>query len=244
MILLILNGCSINNQSNKKVITISAAASLKDALTEIEKQYEKKYKNVDLKFNFGASGALSQQIKSGAPVDLFISAAENKVDDLEAAKLVRKDERKTLLKNHLVVVSNKKKINDLSDLKDSNIEKIAIGNPDLVPAGSYGKEALEKSGLYNQIKDKLVLTKDVRQVLTYVETGNVEAGIVYVSDKQSSKKVKYSFEIEDTLHGQITYPIAIIKDTKHKNQVLELYEYLQKEEAKKIFKANGFDVLK
>ncbi|WP_414051988.1 molybdate ABC transporter substrate-binding protein [Macrococcus animalis] len=251
-ILIILSTCVLlsacantsTEEANKKVtLTVSAAASLKDALTEIEKNYEAEHNNVDVKLNYGASGALAQQIKSGAPVDIFFSAAQDKVDDLVKDKKIAKTETKPLLYNHLVVVSTLDTHN-LTDLKYASMKKIAIGNPELVPAGQYGKQALENAKVYESIKHKLVLTKDVRQVLTYVETKNVEAGIVYQSDLASSDEVKYSFKIDDALHDAIQYPIAKIKDTKNSKATNDLYEYLQTDASKKIYKKYGFDINK
>ncbi|WP_414044311.1 molybdate ABC transporter substrate-binding protein [Macrococcus animalis] len=253
LLLIILSTCVIlgacantskEQDANKKVtLTVSAAASLKDALTEIEKKYESEHNNIDVKLNYGASGALAQQIKSGAPVDIFFSAAQDKVDDLVKDKKIAKTETKPLIYNHLLVVSTLD-THKLTDLKYDSIKKIAIGNPELVPAGQYGKQALENAKVYESIKHKLVLTKDVRQVLTYVETKNVEAGIVYQSDLASSDKVKYSFKIDDALHDTIQYPIAKIKDTKNSKATNDLYEYLQTDASKKIYKKYGFDINK
>ncbi|QUR94497.1 molybdate ABC transporter substrate-binding protein [Macrococcoides canis] len=241
---LLLSACNqtdeIKQQKDKKIITVSAAASLKDALNEIEQKYEKEHQTIDLKFNYGASGTLAQQIKSGAPVDLFISAAEDKVDMLVEDNKINKEDKKSLLKNHLVLISNSP-INSVQNLTSNKIEKIALGNPDLVPAGAYGKQMLENAGLYQKLKNKCILTKDVRQVLTYVETGNVDAGIVYASDVKSSEKIKYSFTIQDTMHDKIIYPAAIIKDTQHKEDAQQFFNYVAHPDTLKIFEKYGFD---
>lgn len=244
---LLLSACNrseeIKQKEDKKIITVSAAASLKDALNEIEQKYEKKHQTIDLKFNYGASGTLAQQIKSGAPVDIFISAAEDKVDMLVEDKKINKEEKKSLLKNHLVLISNTP-INNIQDLTSNKVEKIALGNPELVPAGAYGKQMLENADLYQKLENKYILTKDVRQVLTYVETGNVEAGIVYASDLKSSEKIKYSFTIKDTLHDKIIYPVAIIKDTHHKEEAQKFFDYVAQPVTLKIFEKYGFDPIK
>lgn len=225
---------------SKVVLTVSAAASLKNALAEIEKSYETSHKNIDIKFNYGASGALANQIKSGAPVDIFFSAAQNKVDDLVKSKDIDKKDTTTLLKNHLVLIS-KEKLNAVEDIQNDEVKKIALGNPEVVPAGEYGKQTLEKLNLYSKVKPKLVLTKDVRQVLTYVETGNTEAGIVYASDLKSTDKIKNTIEIKDDLHDAITYPIAKIKATKHQTETDALYDYLQNDASKKVYEKYGFE---
>lgn len=245
----VLSACSNDSETSNKisedktVITVSAAASLKDALNDIEKAYEKEHKHVDLKFNYGASGALAQQIKSGAPVDVFISAAEDKVDDLVKDKKVNKQDTKQLLKNHLVIIS-KDKLENMNALTSDQVQKIALGNPDLVPAGNYGKQALERANLYEKLKPKYVLAKDVRQVLTYVETENVEAGIVYTSDLKASDKIKNAITIEDKMHDEIIYPAAIVKDTKHMKEAKAFYDYLEAPESIKVFEDAGFDKVK
>lgn len=240
--------CACGNQEEgqvkkdeKIILTVSAAASLKNALNDIEKSYEAEHKNIDIKYNYGASGALAQQIMSGAPVDIFFSAAQNKVDDLVKNKAVDKEDTNALLKNHLVLISEYK-LTSLDDLKEKKIKKIALGNPQLVPAGEYGKQALENKKLYQTLKSKFVFTKDVRQALTYVETGNTEAGIIYSSDLNSKNKIKNILKIQDNLHEPITYPIAKIKDTRHKQETEELYQYLQNEQSKKVYQKYGFDI--
>ncbi len=243
---ILLSGCGNQGKESIKsdekiIITVSAAASLKNTLNDIEKLYEAEHKHIDIKFNYGASGALAQQIMSGAPVDIFFSAAQDKVDDLVKNKAVDKEDTKSLLKNHLVLISEDK-LTSLDNLQEEKIKKIALGNPELVPAGEYGKQALENKKLYQKVKSKLVLTKDVRQVLTYVETGNTEAGIIYTSDLKSTNKIKYTLKIQDDLHEPITYPIAKIKDTKYKKETEELYQYLQNDQSKKVYQKYGFDI--
>ncbi|WP_414045222.1 molybdate ABC transporter substrate-binding protein [Macrococcus equi] len=246
LICIIMSGCGEQSATNKNshekvIITVSAAASLKNALSEVEKEYEKKHNHVDIKFNYGASGALARQIISGAPVDIFFSAAEDKTNGLVQHKVVDKQDVTSLLKNHLVLISNKK-LSSVNDLQDKKIEKIALGNPETVPAGMYSKQVLDQSKLYQKVKSKIVQTKDVRQVLTYVETGNTEAGIVYTSDLHSDNNIKYKIRIDDKLHDTITYPIAKIKTTKHKQETDELYQYLISKQCKKIYQSYGFDI--
>lgn len=247
---LLLVGCNqqntqSSNTSNKNdhakvTLTLSAAASLKDALTKIESNFEQTHPNIDVKINYGASGALSQQIKSGAPVDLFFSAAEDKVDQLIEHQDIEKQNSIKLLKNHLVLIANKP-VKNLKSLNQADIQKIAIGQPKVVPAGQYATAALTKAGLFKPLKDKFIYTKDVRQVLTYVETKNVDAGIVYASDLKSTNEIKYHYNIEDALHDDIVYPLALIKSSKHPKEAKAFYQYLQSKESLKIYESYGFD---
>ncbi|MED3055868.1 molybdate ABC transporter substrate-binding protein [Bacillus thuringiensis] len=225
-------------------LTISAAASLQDALQEIEKQYKEKEPNIKLSFNFGASGALQQQIEQGAPADLFFSAAEDKFQTLVKKGFINEKEGKNLLENELVLVIPKdSSLTKFQDLKDEKIKKIALGTPESVPAGKYAKASLTHENLWNDVQNKVVFTKDVRQVLTYVETGNVDAGIVYKTDALISDKVKIGETAAAISHEPIHYPLGVIKESKHKKEATSFYEYLQSKDAQSIFKKYGFTVL-
>lgn len=239
---LLLSACSSTVHTDKPhtkelTLTVSAAASLKDAMEKIEAAYEKEHPDVDIKYNFGASGALASQIKAGAPVDLFFSAAEDKMDDLTKAQLISKKEQTVLLKNQLVIVS-RKKVDSLDDLKDKRFKKIAIGTPETVPAGSYAEETLKNNKLWLPLKDKLIYTKDVRQTLTYVDSDNTDAGFVYLTDALTTHLETY--KVNDNLHMPIVYPLGIIKDSKHKQAASAFYHYLQNKQSQKTFKSYGF----
>ncbi|BBU39540.1 MAG: molybdate ABC transporter substrate-binding protein [Bacillaceae bacterium] len=228
-------------------LTISAAASLQDALTEIQKKYEKEHENIKITFNFGSSGALQQQIEQGAPVDLFFSAAENKFRPLVDKGLINKEESKNLLGNEIVLIVPKDKadtVKGFQSLADSGIKQFALGNPETTPAGQYGQQTLTKLNLWPKVKEKVVYTKDVRQVLSYVEANTVDAGIVFKTDAQISDKVKIVDIADANMHDPIIYPVGIIKDTKHKKEAHDFYQYLQTEDSFQIFEKFGFKILK
>ncbi|WP_308639940.1 molybdate ABC transporter substrate-binding protein [Paenibacillus silvisoli] len=227
--------------SKKTELLVSAAASLKDSLAEIEKGYEASHPTIDLVFNLGSSGTLQKQIEQGAPADLFLSAGQKQMDALVDGKLI--DRSALLLKNELVLVvpkNSKKAFNTVKQLGDTDIENIAIGQPESVPAGQYAKETLETRKVWDSLQDKLVYAKDVRQVLTYVETGNVDAGFVYKTDALSSKKVQIALKIIPGVHKPILYPAGIVKETKHPKEAAAFYSYLQGKEADAIFVKYGF----
>ncbi|MCI0766406.1 molybdate ABC transporter substrate-binding protein [Bacillus sp. TL12] len=225
-------------------LTISAAASLQDAFKEIEKKYKQKEPNIKLSFNFGGSGALQQQIEQGAPADLFFSAAEDKFQTLVKKGFINEKEGKNLLGNELVlVVPKESSIKTFQELKEEKVKKLAIGTPESVPAGKYAKASLTHENLWNDLQNKIVLTKDVRQVLTYVETGNVDAGIVYKTDALISDKVKIASTAPANSHEPIHYPVGVIKESKHKKEATSFYEYLQSKDAQSIFKKYGFTIL-
>ena len=224
-------------------LNISAAVSLKDALTEIQKNYQFKVPNVKLVFNLGASGSLQQQIEQGAPADIFISAAPKQMNDLEAKNLANKATRKNLVENTLVLIVPQNStlgLDKFEDITKPGVEKIAIGEPAVVPAGQYAQQVLQKLGLWDRVKDKAVQAKDVRTVLAYVETGNVEAGIVYKTDAASSPKVKIAATAPEGSHEPILYPVAILSGTKQQQAANDFLAYLTSPESKAVFEKYGF----
>ena len=225
-------------------LTISAAASLKEAMDVIQQTYQEEHPEVRLKFNFGASGSLQQQISQGAPVDLFFSAAEDKFDLLVEEGNIAKEDGLDLLGNELVLVVPKEdqSIKAFEDLVKAEVNKISIGTPETVPAGKYAKESLEKMDIWKDVESKVVYAKDVRQVLSYVETGNVDAGIVYKTDALVSDKVNIVASADPTTHAPIIYPVGIIKDSKNYEVAKTFYEYLQTEDALKVFENYGFTI--
>ncbi len=237
-----------NREAAQQVeLTISAAASMTDALQEIQQAYEAEHANVKLNFNFGASGALQQQIEQGAPADLFLSAAVKNMKALEDKQLIDSSHEKDLLANELVAVVNAKEpaqVSGMEDLKGTGLKKIAIGIPESVPAGNYAKEALTNAKLWDTLQPKLVQAKDVRQVLQYVETGNADAGFVYKTDALTSDQVKLAFTVDPSAYTPVVYPVGIVKATKHSREAVDFYEYLQTDSAVDIFKKYGFSVPK
>jgi len=226
-------------------LTISAAASLTDALKEIQTAYQDQHKNIKLNFNFGASGALQQQIEQGAPSDLFLSAATKNMKALVDQKLIDASQQANLLVNELVVVvpaDGKAAYTKIEDLASGDVKHLAIGEPQTVPAGSYAKDALTYTKQWDAFQPKLVQGKDVRQVLTYVETGNAEAGFVYKTDALTSKKVKVAFAVDPKSYTPIAYPAGIVKATKHSQEAGDFYAYLQTKEAQDVFVKYGFTI--
>jgi len=226
-------------------LTVSAAASLTDALTELEKTYEMRNPSIELTFNFGASGALQQQIEQGAPVDLFISAAAKNMNTLVEKSLIEADHHDNLLANELVAVvpaDSGAPIDEMADLGENDKYRIAIGIPESVPAGQYAQEALTKANLWEKLQSGIVQGKDVRQVLQYVETGNVDVGFVYKTDALGSSKAKIAFEVDPASYSPIVYPAGIVASTKHGEEAEALYTYLQTDEALAIFEKYGFSV--
>jgi len=226
-------------------LTISAAASLTDVMKEIETNYELAHPYIELNFNFGASGALQQQIEQGAPADIFVSAATKNMNALVEDKLIAAGDQKNLLQNSLVAIipmDSKNEVTSEKDLTADSIKTVAIGIPESVPAGTYAKEALTNAKLWDQLESKLVQGKDVRQVLQYVETSNADAGFVYKTDALTSEKVKIAFDVDKNSYTPAHYPVGIIEGTKHRTEAEQFYTYLQSPEVLDVFVKYGFSI--
>jgi molybdate transport system substrate-binding protein len=223
-------------------VEVFAAASLTDALKEIAADYE----NADgdkIIFNFAASSTLDMQIKAGAPADLFFSADEAKMDDLEKQGLITKETRKDLLSNSLVIVvpdDSAVTLTSAAQLADPKIQKIALGQPQSVPAGIYAREYLQEIGIWAQVESRIIPTESVRAALAAVETGNVDAGIVYKTDALQSHKVKVAYEVPVADGPAIAYPAALVQGSKNAAAAKKFLDYLGKAGSLKIFEKYGF----
>ncbi|MGG0719784.1 molybdate ABC transporter substrate-binding protein [Robertmurraya massiliosenegalensis] len=224
-------------------ILISTAASLTDAMSEIEKAFEDTYSNIDVSFNFGSSGTLAQQIQQGAPADAFLSADQKWMDTLEEENLILPDTRVDFTGNKLVLISQKDndiEISSFEDLNSAEIGELAIGNPESVPAGTYAKEALTTIGKWEELEKQFILAKDVRQVLTYVESGNTDLGIVYSSDAFISEQVKIIAEASSDWHTPVIYPAAVTAESENADSAKLFIDFLQTDEAQAILNEFGF----
>jgi molybdate transport system substrate-binding protein len=223
-------------------LTVSAAISLKDALDAAKQLYGEENPGVSIAVNYGASGTLELQIEQGAPVDLYISAASKQMDVLEGKGLLLEGTRQDLLKNQVVLIVPKDSsaLSSFRDLTNPQVKQIALGEPTTVPAGEYAKQVLTNLGIYDQIQPKVIWAKDVRQVLTYVETGNVDAGIVYLTDARSSSKVKIAAEAPETSHAPVVYPLAVVKSSKNPAAAKQFAAFLEGSQAGAIFQKYGF----
>ena len=240
------SGCGkAETQKGPVIMTVSAAASLKDSAEEISALYGKQQPAIAITYNFASSGTLQRQIEEGAPVDLFISAGTSQMDALSQKNLLMNDTRTDLIGNELVLISRKDfNLSGFEGLTGKDINKVAIGVPETVPAGKYAREALAALGIWDDLQSNLVLAKDVRQVLTYVETGNAEAGLVYRSDALSGRNIKISAAAPAGTHQPIVYPAAVIKTTKHPEEAREFSRFLTGEQAAAVFLKNGFKPIK
>lgn len=226
-------------------LLISAAASLTECMDELKAAYMQEHPEVTIKANYGSSGALQQQIEQGAPADIFFSAGLSQMNALVAKGLMDEGTVKDLLENKLVLIipMGGKNLASLQDLVSSDITKIAVGDPKSVPAGQYADEAFRSLGLYDAVKGKLIYAKDVREVLTWVETGNVQAGFVYETDAKISKKIVISAVAPEGSHKRVIYPVGVLTESKHPAEAKAFVEHFFTDEAKAVFAKYGFTVV-
>ncbi len=225
-------------------VTVFAAASLTDSLKQIGADYEKTSGD-KIVFNFAASGTLARQIEAGAPADIFFSADAAKADALAKQGLLVSETRESLLGNTLVIVTapDAPAIHSPADLTNTAIQRVAIGDVKIVPAGTYAKACLKKIGMWPAVELKVVPCESVRAVLAAVESGNVDAGIVYKTDAAISKRVKVAFEVPAADGPDISYPLALLKDAPQPDAAKKFIAYLKSNAAAAVFKQFGFIML-
>ena len=233
---LVLAACS----RQPAALTVSAAASLQNPLQDLSALWSQDHAGLPLVFNFGGSGALAQQIEQGAPVDVFLAAGAKPMN--RVAALVLPDTRRDLLSNDLVLIAPRERprVGSFRDLANPQVVLFALGDPASVPAGDYGKQTLTALGLWETVNPKLVLAKDVRQVLAYVETGNADAGLVYATDARNSPGVRVVETAPAATHEPIVYPVAALKDSHNPAAARAFLDFLASPPARAIFQRHGF----
>jgi molybdate transport system substrate-binding protein len=223
-------------------VNVFAAASLTDALKEIAATYEKSSGDKIL-FNFASSGTLAIQIKAGGPADIFFSADELKMNDVAKQGLIVVDSRKDLLGNTLVIVipaDSSATLTSATQLAGDNFKKIALGQTKSVPAGIYAKEYLQKIGIWDKVAPRVIPSENVRAALGAVESGNVDAGIVYKTDALSTQNVKIAFEVPAAEGPSIVYPVALLKGGPNAGGAKKFLDYLEQPDSLKTFAKYGF----
>lgn len=227
-------------------ITVFAAASLTDALKEIGKAYEAKT-GQHVVFSFAASSVLARQIESSAGADVFMSADLDWMDYLDNRSLIAHDTRRNLLGNHLVLIAPTDlnvsiKIAPHFDIMGAlGGGRLAIADPDSVPAGKYGRQSLTSLGVWNGVVDHMAIAENVRAALAYVARGETTLGIVYTTDALAEPRVHIAGTFPDNTHAPILYPVALTKDAKPNAAAFE--QFLSSDAAVAIYNKDGFVVL-
>lgn len=244
MLFMVLPGCTQERQE-QTALNVFAAISLTDALTEIGTTFTAE-NGVRIYYNFAASTTLQRQLEKGATADVFISASPRQVVALETNGLLEAESRKDLLTNQLVLVSNQSagiSVETLAHLTIPEISRIAIGQPNIVPAGTYAKEALVHFGLWETLQSKFVFGTDVRATLAYVTAGNADVAIVYKTDTTLTQRIKVLYQLPPEAYTPIVYPAVVMKDSPHKQLARRFMTYLHSMESGKIFEKHGFTFL-
>ncbi|MEF2600077.1 MAG: molybdate ABC transporter substrate-binding protein, partial [Fusobacterium mortiferum] len=218
-------------------ITVSAAASLKEVMEELSEKFQNENKNVKINLNLGGSGALKNQILAGAPVDLVFFASQKDLKDLDNKGFIEKEYQKDILKNRLVV-AGRITIDSLDKLVGNSV---AIGIPETVPAGKYSKEAFINAGIWEKLQDDIVYAKDVRSAAQYVDLYEVDYSLIYKTDARVLKNSEIVYTVPENLHTPVVYSYGIIKDRANEN-VVEFYNFLNSNTAKKLYEKYGFEM--
>jgi len=224
-------------------IHVSAAASMKDVLTEIIAVYRKAVPDASILTNFGSSGALAKQAVQGAPTDLFISANPKWVDFLASEGKGVAGTMRNLANNKLVFVGKEgTAVGSLGDLK--KLRRIALGSPASVPAGQYAVQAMRAAGVYEDLagEKKLVMAQDVRQALLYADRGEVDGAFVYKTDALLAEHAAILLMVPDKLYDRITYPAILTTTGAAREEVKAFYTYLGGDEARTILQKHGFEI--
>jgi molybdate transport system substrate-binding protein len=242
-VLPVLLSIFLSSSAQAAELVISAAMSLKNALTEIGDGFAKSSTGNRVIFNFAGSGQLRTQIENGAPVDVFISADMSDIEYLEQKSLLLPNTKSEFASNDLVVITASRNrfsaITKLANLANSDIRRIAIGNPLTVPVGKYAKEALVSAKLFESVRGKLIFAENVRQVLDYVERGEVDAGFVFATDAKVAQKSAVAFVVDKKSHTPIIYGIGVTQKSKQPDLAKAFLAYA-KNQGKSILVNYGF----
>ncbi len=231
-----------NTAPAEEPILVFAAASLADVLTEAGEVFEAT-DPARVTMHFAASSLLARQIRMGAPADVFLSADEAKMDELEEAGLLVDGTRRSLVGNQLVVVvpsGSNLDLPELSALANPVVTRIVLADSRSVPAGIYARQVLEGRGLWKDLLPRLIPVANARAALAAVESGNVDAGFVYLTDALESERVSIRYEVPVDLGPVISYPVAVVRRVQPNPAAVRFAAFLAEPEAGRIFMSHGF----
>lgn len=231
--------------ANAADLVVSAAASLTNAMNGLKATFEADHPGDRVLCNYGASGSLAKQIEGGAPADLFVSASSGEMNRLQEKNLILPGTRMDLLSNDIALIVPKKSALALKGFSDlPRATRISIGDPGFVPAGQYASDSLKKLGLWDRLAPKMVYGEDVRQVLEYVARGEVDAGIVFVTDAAIlPDKVEIVAKAPKDSHKPIVYPAAILTGGANHDLAGKFIAFISGPEGRRVFGKYGFDVI-
>lgn len=260
----IISGCSSSSteenvqDTEQKELIVFAAASMTDTMNEIAEMYKAVNPDINIVYNFDSSGTLKTQIQEGADCDIFISAAQKQMNQLDAVNegeentegldFVDSDTRFNLVSNSVVLITpegNPAGIESFDDIDTDKVNLIALGNSD-VPVGQYSEEIFTYMGIWDKLNEenKITFGTNVREVLAQVEEGGVDCGVVYSTDAAVSDKVEIVASAPEGSHKEITYPAAVLKTSANADEAKEFIDYLKTDECTAVFEEAGFVVNK
>ena len=241
--IVLLAACSGSGGSDGEVL-VFAAASLTDALAEAADEFEAS-SGTKVEVSFGPSRALAQQIARGANPDLYLAAGQPPMDLLVEGGQVAEDGIVWLLSNKIVLIvgQDAASIGDIYALADADLERVVMPDPEIAPAGSYTKTALQNLGLWERMQPRIVFANDVRATLTYVETGNADAGFLYQTDAAAADDVAALDIVPVDSYPNVVYPAAVLQGADNRKGAEAMLEFLKSEAAKEIFRRHGFTPL-
>jgi molybdate transport system substrate-binding protein len=243
LFLLALVSCRDRAPAPRVTLTVAAAASLHEVVAELDSLYRAEHPDVAVRATFGASGALRRQIEHGAPVDVFISASERHVDALQRAGMVDPRSRRVFAGNELVVVARMSApttIHYFRDLASPQVQRVALGAAASVPAGEYAEQVLRSLGIAQAVARKAVYAQNVRQVLAYVERGQVDAGIVYLTDAGAVRGIRVDATAPPATHAPITYPLVLVSHSPHHEDARAYAAFLLGPRGREVLARRGF----
>lgn len=242
-----LTGCThtvddTKSTISKSSITIAAASSLKNCMDdELIPIFQEKYPDIKIQTTYDSSGKLQMQIEEGAPIDVFISASMKQMTALDEKGLILENSMVNLLENKIVLIVPKNSTLEITTFEDIlKADRIAIGDPESVPAGLYAKEVLTNFNIWEKSFKKTSLGTNVIEVLNWIAEGSADVGIVYSTDVTSNQSVKIVAEAPEGSASKVIYPIGIINSTKEIMSSKIFIDFLKTNEAKKIFESYGF----
>ena len=240
---ILLFGCNQEDKKHEEIL-VGAAASLKPVMEELQIMYKEDRPEVTVTFTFASSGSLEQQIREGAPIDVFFSAGLKQMDALIKDNFILTNTKVELLENEIVLIVPKDSNLEISSFEDlQKVPVIALGDPESVPVGQYAKEILEGLGTWDEISKSATFGKDVTEVLTWVSSGNADAGVVYATDAALTSEVEVVARAPEGSHSKAIYPAAVVKESKEEAAAEDFIQFLATEKAKEVFIRYGFKVI-
>ncbi|NJR63355.1 MAG: molybdate ABC transporter substrate-binding protein [Cyanobacteria bacterium CRU_2_1] len=225
-------------------LTVSSGAGLRNVMEAVQQAYAQRTPNVKINYNFAASGVLRQQIEQGAPVDVALLASQEDMDALQSQNLLLEGTRRNLLKSEVVLIVpvHSTGVSSFQDLTGDRVKRIAIGEPRTVPLGQYAEEVFNYFGIHDQVQPKLIYARSALEIMSYVESGNVDAGIVHDANAKQSNQVQIVVTAPTASHTPVIYPIAILRSSRNASAARDFIQFLSSDQATGLFQQYSYGI--